>query len=146
MAGFANEVLARMKAVEVEMQSLQKRREELDREQKELEKELEAYRLLLDREARRNGNIASNGSYVAKNGVSKWAGVPLTKAIAMLLDERPDWRNLDRKKMFREVRNQLVADRYDFAGKTPAFAVNIALTKVVNANNMTKKDDDGQPG
>lgn len=139
MADFVTEVLARMKGLEDKMQDLQKKREELEREQRELEKLLEAHRLLFDYESGRNGSTPSNGVLAATNGLSKWAGLPLTKAISLLLEEHPEWKSLDRKKLFPKVRNQLLEDRYDFADKIPSFAVNIALSKVVQPNKMNKK-------
>jgi hypothetical protein len=137
MANFVNEILERMKGLEAEIQALQKKRDDLDREQKELDRLLEACRLLLDHESRHD-SLSAFKVYVSSNGLSKWAGVPITKAIAQLLEDNPDWKRLDRKKMFAKVRNQLLQDNYDFAGKTPSFSVNVALSKVVQPTKMTK--------
>lgn len=145
MAAFVTEVVSRVRALQTEIESLKNRRDELEAQQTELERVLEATRLLLAWEGKHNGAIIPDEALTNGNVTTRWSGVSLTEAIARLIEEHPEWQNLERKVLFPKVRDQLIEDNFDFGGKVPAFSVNIALSKVMQPDSMRKKDGNESP-
>jgi len=119
MRDITPELGERMAALQQRLDQLNKNRAALDEEERMIERHLQALRIVFDLEA--NGQGRSGVASSTVSGPAPWLGVNVREAVRRLREQYPDW-------PFEKIRDRLIEDGFDFKGKRPGSAVNMALT------------------
>ena len=121
MRDITSDVIERMERLQAELENLARERAALDEKQRAAEQRLQALRLVLDGERESRGE--TGGAAIPVSGRASWLGVGLRDAVRQLLQKHPEWG-------VRDIRERLAADGFDFKGKKPGNAVNMALVSL----------------
>jgi len=121
MRNITQDITDRMEILRKKLDELRRKRSAIDMELTQIEEWLQALRTTLNWEEAFHGSPSPTNAPASTP--TAWLGVSLGKAIETLLKEHPTWG-------FRQIRDRLVHDGFDFKGKKPGNAVNMALIKL----------------
>lgn len=120
------DITERMAALEKDIQDLNRKRATLEDRLRVAGDRLKALRLVLDGEMESQGKLVT--AKVSLGGRTAWAGVNLRDAVRRLKEQNPGW-------AFEKIRDRLIDDGFDFKGKEPGKAVNMALVSLRREQN-----------
>lgn len=141
MANLVLQLEESIRVLNAQKEEVRQEREQLEDRLRELDKLLDAALMLMRWESERQGTPVPE----AVNGSGKWTGIPLRVAVSQVLEQHPQWLDYQRKRVYRNVLSYLLENDYDFDGKKPSLAVNIALTRVWPQKEGTESKNDGEP-
>lgn len=118
MRDIRSDITERMAALQDDILEWNRKRAILDEWIRIAEDRLKALRLVLDGEAEPHGKLVT--AKVSLGRRTEWAGVNLRDAVRRLKGQHPGW-------AFKRIRDRLIHDGFDFKGKEPGKAVNMAL-------------------
>lgn len=126
MRDIRSDITERMAALQDDIQEWNRKRANLDELIRVAEDRLKALRLVLDGEAESHGKLVTGKASLG--GRTAWAGVNLRDAVRRLKEQHPDW-------VFERIRDRLIDDGFNFKGKEPGKAVNMALVSLRREQN-----------
>jgi hypothetical protein len=115
-----------MERLQDTIEALNKQRTLVEEQLRTAEHRLQSLRVLLDWEGTSLGK--PEATKLSVNGQTSWLGVPLRDAVRRLKEQFPDW-------TFERIRDRLIEDGFDFKGKKPGSAVNMALISLRRRQN-----------
>lgn len=124
MRNIKADIKERMAILQKVIDDLNRKRTTLDEQLRIADERGKALRLLLDWEPPANGSPG-----VGKPSANEtWFGVGLRDAVQRLMENNPNWD-------FKRVRDRLIDDGFDFKGKKPGSAVNMAIVSLRRGQN-----------
>jgi hypothetical protein len=111
----------RMAALQKTIDELKRNRADLDEQVRIAEQRLQALRIVFDWEAAARGKVVTGKASIS--GRNRWLGMTLGEAVQTLIAENHSW-------SFEKIRDRLIRDGFDFKGKRPGSAVNMALNRL----------------
>jgi hypothetical protein len=126
MRDITSDITERMAALQETIEALNKKRAVLEDQVRIADQRLQALRVLFDWEGTSHGK--RDVAKVSVDGQTSWLGMPLREAVRRLKGQFPDW-------PFEKIRDRLIQDGFDFKGKKPGSAVNMALISLRRKQN-----------
>ena len=133
MRNIKADIKERMAILQKVIDDLNRKRTTLDEQLRIADERGKALRLLLDWEPPANGSPGAGKP--SANETNLWLGVGLRDAVRRLMENNPGWD-------FERIRDRLVDDGFDFKGKKPGSAVNMAIISL----RRTQKSGDEAKG
>lgn len=124
------ELVARIDLLQEDLEQIDAERAMLEERRKQAEMSLQGLRVSLEWERMRLGEAPVTA--ISDASTKWWVGLGLKAAVMKVATEHPIWE-------FKQIRDKLVADGFDFKGKKPGNVVNMVLVSL-----RPKKNSDGK--